>query len=72
MLLVHGLGEHAGRYDARGQRLNGWGFAVRGYDQYGHGESGGARGGLPTPTRLLDDLADVIESTRVRMDPGCR
>ena len=48
VLIVHGLGEHAGRYDHVAQRLNGWGFAVRGYDQYGHGESGGPRGGLPS------------------------
>lgn len=67
VLLVHGLGEHAGRYDALARRLNGWGFAVRGFDQYGHGESGGPRGGLPTDTRLLDDLADIVDSTRARM-----
>src|SRR5881398_3442397 len=69
ILLVHGLGEHAGRYDTVARVLNGWGFAVRGYDQYGHGDSDGARGGLPHPNRLLDDLADLIESTRVR-NPG--
>ena len=67
VLVVHGLGEHAGRYDQVARRLNEWGFSVRGYDQYGHGESGGARGGLPTATRLLDDLADLVDSTRVRM-----
>lgn len=69
VLLVHGLGEHAGRYDRLAGQLNDWGFAVRGYDQYGHGESGGPRGGLPTDTRLLDDLADIVDSTRARMDP---
>lgn len=68
VLLVHGLGEHAGRYDELARRLNGWGFAVRGYDQYGHGESGGVRGGLPADNRLVDDLADVLSSTRARMD----
>ena len=67
VLIVHGLGEHAGRHDALARRLNTWGFAVRGYDHYGHGESGGARGALPTATRLVDDLADMIDSTRVRM-----
>jgi alpha-beta hydrolase superfamily lysophospholipase len=67
VLIVHGLGEHAGRYDALANRLNAWGFAVRGYDQWGHGESAGARGGLPTDTRLLDDLADVVDDTRSRM-----
>lgn len=66
LLVVHGLGEHAGRYDPLARRLNAWGFAVRSYDQYGHGESGGVRGGLSHPRRLLDDLADLIESTRHR------
>lgn len=68
VLLVHGLGEHAGRYDQVADRLNNWGFAVRGYDQYGHGESGGRRGGLPFDNRLLDDLADIVDGTRARME----
>ncbi|MES2632511.1 MAG: lysophospholipase [Pseudomonadota bacterium] len=67
VIIVHGLGEHAGRYDALARRLNEWGFAVRGYDQYGHGESDGVRGALPVPDRLTTDLADVIDSTRLRM-----
>ena len=69
VIVVHGLGEHAGRYDPVARRLNNWGFAVRGYDQYGHGESGGPRGGLPSETRLLDDLTDIVDSTRSRMEP---
>ena len=70
VLLVHGLGEHVGRYDPVARRLNEWGFAVRGYDQYGHGESAGPRGGLNHPHRLLDDLADLVDSTRARMPAG--
>lgn len=70
VLLVHGLGEHAGRYEVVAGQLNAWGFAVRGYDQYGHGESGGARGGLPSDARLLDDLADIVDTTRARMPPN--
>ena len=69
VLIVHGLGEHAGRYDTFARTLNTWGFAVRSYDQYGHGESDGARGGLPHERRLLDDLADLVESARLR-HPG--
>lgn len=69
VLVVHGLGEHGHRYDAFARRLNGWGFAVRSYDQYGHGDSGGVRGGLPQNGRLIDDLADIVESTRSR-NPG--
>jgi len=70
VIVVHGLGEHAGRYDHVAQQLNAWGFAVRGYDQCGHGESGGARGSLPSDTRLLDDLADMVDSTRARIPKG--
>lgn len=64
VVVVHGLGEHAGRYAHVAQRLNNWGFEVRAVDQYGHGASSGVRGGLPTTHRLLDDLAQVIEDTR--------
>lgn len=70
VLIVHGLGEHAGRYDHVAGRLSRWGFVVRGYDQYGHGESGGVRGGLPSAGRLVDDLADLMDSTRLRVGPG--
>lgn len=69
VVVVHGLGEHAGRYDAVARKLNDWGFAVRGYDQYGHGESGGVRGGLPSDMRLVDDLADILDATRARLEP---
>ena len=64
VLIVHGLGEHAWRYDPLAQRLNEWGFCVRSYDQRGHGESGGARGVIPHEDALLDDLAEVIDDTR--------
>ncbi|MBA2673562.1 alpha/beta hydrolase [Ramlibacter sp.] len=70
VLIVHGLGEHAGRYDHVARQLNHWGFAVRGYDHYGHGDSGGLRGALPSDMRLIDDLADLMDSTRARTEPG--
>jgi alpha-beta hydrolase superfamily lysophospholipase len=64
VLLVHGLGEHAGRYAQLACELHEWGFAVRAYDQRGHGLSDGPRGGLTHDTALLDDLAAVIDATR--------
>lgn len=70
VLLVHGLGEHMGRYDALAQVLNSWGFAVRGYDQHGHGRSDGKPGTLPTDTRLLDDLAEMVDHTRASLPRG--
>ncbi len=68
VLVVHGLGEHAWRYDHVAERLNTWGFAVRAYDQYGHGESMGQRGALPSADRLLTDLAEVVDESRARMN----
>ena len=67
VLIVHGLGENAWRYDHVARRLNGWGFQVRAYDQRGHGESGGGRGVLPSDHALLADLAEVLDDTRKQL-----
>ena len=64
VLLVHGLGEHAGRYGEVAAHLRQWGFAVRAYDQQGHGQSAGARGDLLRPGSLEADLCRVIDDTR--------
>lgn len=64
VLIVHGLGEHAWRYDPLAQRLNQWGYAVRAYDQRGHGDSGGKPGALSADDDLLEDLAEVLDDTR--------
>jgi alpha-beta hydrolase superfamily lysophospholipase len=64
VLIVHGLGEHAVRYAVLAEQLNGWGFHVRAFDQRGHGRSAGARGVLPHPDALLEDLAQVLDDTR--------
>ena len=66
VLIVHGLGEHAGRYHHVAHQLMRWGFMVRAYDQRGHGESGGARGAVPLENTLLDDLAEVVDFSRGR------
>jgi alpha-beta hydrolase superfamily lysophospholipase len=60
ILLVHGLGEHVGRYGHVGDSLSALGLAVRGYDLRGHGRSGGARGSIPRDDALLDDLRFVF------------
>jgi alpha-beta hydrolase superfamily lysophospholipase len=44
--------------------LHQWGFAVRAYDQQGHGQSEGARGDLLRPGSLQADLCRVIDDTR--------
>lgn len=64
VLIVHGLGEHAGRYDHVANSLCNWGFEVCAYDQRGHGESTGLPGTLPSCNALLDDLTEVMDDTR--------
>jgi alpha-beta hydrolase superfamily lysophospholipase len=70
VILVHGLGEHALRYAHVALKLNELGYHVRAYDQYGHGESGGARGCIPGEMRLVNDLADVVDDTQRNMREG--
>lgn len=64
VLIVHGLGEHAGRYAHVAAQLNAAGWHVFGYDHRGHGASGGARGALSRSDDLLRDLALVIDHVR--------
>ena len=64
IVIVHGLGEHAGRYAHVAARLNASGWTLVGYDQRGHGTSPGARGRLAAGDDLLADLAAVIDDAR--------
>lgn len=70
-LLVHGLGEHAGRYEHVAHHLNNWGWAVVAYDHRGHGRSPGAQGRLAQGDDLLHDLASVVDTVRATY-PGQR
>ena len=69
VLIVHGLGEHIGRYEKVAAQLLRCGRNVVGYDQRGHGRSEGARGRLKRRDDLLRDLALVIDAVRAR-HPG--
>ncbi len=62
LLLVHGLGEHSGRYAHVAAVLNEAGLHVRAYDQRGFGRSGGARATLPHPDALVDDAAAMFDA----------
>ncbi|KAA8492981.1 Monoacylglycerol lipase [Porphyridium purpureum] len=61
-LVVHGLGEHSGRYAHIAAQLRTRGFDVWSYDHRGHGRSQGARGVLAESEDLLHDCAAVIDA----------
>ncbi len=67
VLIVHGLGEHVGRYESVAAHLNASGWHVVGHDQRGHGASDGARGRIAHHDSLLVDLAQVIDSVRAHL-----
>ena len=64
IVIVHGLGEHIGRYAHVAAFLNAQVWRVVGYDQRGHGASEGARGRLHKADDLLVDLAQVVDAVR--------
>lgn len=59
--LIHGLGEHDGRYAHVGSALSEKGYALLGFDLRGHGKSGGARGHTPSYDALLDDITAFLK-----------
>jgi alpha-beta hydrolase superfamily lysophospholipase len=65
VLLVHGLGEHSGRYEHVGDRMAAAGLDVHGYDHRGNGASGGRRGHVDSWAQYHDDLAERLASVRL-------
>ena len=64
--LVHGLGEHSGRYAHLAAFLNQAGYALLAFDLRGHGKSAGQRGHAPSYEALLDDIAHLLEEAAQR------
>jgi acylglycerol lipase len=64
--LVHGLGEHSGRYTHLAGFLNQAGYALLAFDLRGHGRSEGQRGHTPSYEVLLDDIAHFLAEAAER------
>jgi len=62
--MVHGHGEHIGRYEEVAEQLGTQKIAFLGYDLIGHGESPGKRGHFPTVEGVLDSITELLNSAR--------
>ena len=62
VVLVHGLGEHSGRYGRLIRELNNVGFAVYTFDWPGHGKSPGKRGhtSVEEAMEIIDSIVEEI------------
>lgn len=67
--VVHGAGEHSGRYMHVADALTQARFAVLALDLRGHGRSGGLRGHTPSYEALLQDL-DLLLAEAAQRFPG--
>jgi len=59
--LVHGLGEHRGRYVHVADSLTQAGYTLISFDLRGHGKSEGPRGHTPSYEALLQDISSLLE-----------
>ncbi len=64
VVIAHGLGEHAARYQQLADDLTTAGWVVRAADHRGHGTSPGARGAVPSVEAIRDDLLASLDSAR--------
>lgn len=62
--LIHGIGEHSGRYVHVAQALTNAGFAVLAMDLRGHGLSEGRRGHVPSLEAFFGDIDLLLEEAR--------
>jgi len=69
VLLVHGLGEHSGRYEHVGEQLAAAGLETFGWDHRGFGASGGERAWIDRWSQFHDDVEDRLTAVRAAL-PG--
>ncbi len=60
IVLVHGLGEHSGRYEYLAAHCTARSFAVHALDHYGHGKSEGLAGHVERFSVYLDGVRELV------------
>lgn len=62
--LVHGLGEHSGRYEHVAEFFTAQGFGVIAVDTYGHGQTTGKRGHADSMEAYMEQITHLLELAR--------
>ena len=70
LCLIHGIGEHAGRYKRMARILAEKGIAIVSMDLRGHGISSGVRGDTAPRREVLADVDALIMRAKT-LYPGC-
>lgn len=69
LVVVHGMGEHIGRYAPMIEGLAAAGLAAFAYDQRGHGQSAGGRGHIDSWEDYRGDMKAALRQVEARL-PG--
>lgn len=69
VVLVHGLGEHSGRYHHVAQHLTRHGFSLFAFDLRGHGKTQGKRGHAPSFDVIVQDI-EALQNQAAKQYPG--
>lgn len=64
VVIMHGYGEHCGRYREVAEFLVRAGYVTAGFDARGHGQSPGQRGHIESYDQYVDDLHGFLEMQR--------
>jgi alpha-beta hydrolase superfamily lysophospholipase len=64
--LVHGLGDHSGRFTGLAKALTETGYVLIGFDLRGHGKSQGRRGHTPSYEYLMNDITHLLKKAEDR------
>jgi alpha-beta hydrolase superfamily lysophospholipase len=67
--VIHGQGDHSGRYARVAASLGAAGYATVTFDHRGHGKSQGARGHIPSYEAFMDDAGWLMDEAARRF-PG--
>lgn len=68
LVIVHGLGEHSGRYGNIIKKLDGRKVSIYAFDNRGHGKSAGKRGHIDSFADYINDLNIFIDHVRMQDD----